>query len=307
MPGFLSSSMALTVYTLHSASTITPEKLQQFAFHSIDELPEPRGWGWTNIDDMFDTSWRVSVPEKASFFCFGFRVDTRRVSGGVLRKHLADALREEEAQAAAQGVKVKRSRKKELKEALAAKLMAQAEPVPMSTDVVVDADNGLVYVAANTAATLELFESHFEASFGVKPEKIEADPAQGTQLLRLIYEHSLTIDYDGHSYTLSEGGNGSLVHPENGAVVSARDEPETIAKSLEAGLELSRLKVLMVRKDEEDLEWSLMLGSGFTLNGLKTPKVESEDDDPDSAWLEKIYLVQIAVGVLRGAFARLEQ
>lgn len=307
MPGFLSSSMALTVYTLPSVTAITPEKLQQFAFRSIDEIPEPRGWGWTNIDDMFDTAWRVSVPEKGSFLCFGFRVDTRRVSGGVLRKHLADALREEEAQAAAQGVKVKRSRKKELKEVLAAKLLAQAEPVPVSTDVVVDTDNGQMYVAANSAATLELFESHFEASFGLRPEKIEADPAQGTQLLRVIYEHGLTIGYGEHEYTLTEGGQGSLVHPENGAHVSARDEPETIAKSLEAGLELSRLKVIMVRKDEEDLEWTFMLGDAFTLTGLKTPKVESEDDDPDSAWLEKLYLIQLVVGVLRAAFARLEQ
>lgn len=307
MPGFMSSSLALTVYKLQDAGAVTPEKLQQFAFSSIDDIPEPKGWGWVNIDDMFDAEWRVSDPEKGDFICFGFRVDTRRVSGGVLRKHLAEAMREEEAKAAAEGTKVKRSRKKGLKEQFAAKLLSQAEPVPASTDVAVDTSTGLVYVAANSAAVLELFESHFEASFGTKLDKLEADPTQGTNLLRAIYEHGLTVSLGEHEYTLGEGGRGSLVHPESGAHVSAKDEPETITKSLEAGLELSRLKVIMARKDEEDLEWEFMLGGEFSLTGLKTPKVESDDDEPDSAWLEKLYLISLVVGVLRIEFGKLDQ
>lgn len=306
MPGFMSSSVALTVYKLQDVSAVTTEKLQQFAFRSIDDIPEPKGWGWVNIDDMFDAEWRVSGPEKGDFICFGFRVDTRRVSGGVLRKHLAEAMREEEAKAAAEGIKVKRSRKKELKEQFAAKLLSQAEPVPASTDVTVDTDSGLVYVAANSAAVLELLESHFEASFGAELEKLEADPSQGGNVLRTIYNHGLTVDFDGHAYTLSEGGRASLVHPENGAQVSVKDEPDTVSKNLESGMELSRLKVVMTRVDEEDLLWECMLGADFSLTGLKTPKVESDDDEPDAAWLEKLYLLQLMVGVLQTEFSKLD-
>lgn len=304
MPGFMSSSIALTVYNVADAKAVTTEKLRQFHFQPIDNLPEPRGWGWTNIDDMFDAEWNMSVPEKGHFLCFGLRVDTRRVSGGVIKKHLAEALREEEAKI--DGGKVSRARKKELKELLAAKLLSQAEPVPSSTDVVLDTSSGLLYVASGTASALELLEEFFESSFGVRPERRDVDPAEGHKLLRAIYEHGLSVTLEGHEYLLGEGGRASLVHPESGATVSAKDEPDTIMQSLESGLQFSRLKVQMVRKGEEDLEWECMLGSDGSISGLKTPKVESDADEPDSAWLEKIYLMQILVEVLQSEFDRLQ-
>lgn len=307
MPGFMSSSIALTVYTVADVSAVTAEKLRQFHFQPIDDLPEPRGWGWTNIDDMFDAQWDTSVPQKGGFLCFGLRVDARRVSGGVIRKHLAESLREEEALAAQKGIKVPRSRRKELKELLTARLLSRAEPVPSSTEVALDTSTGLMYVASATSSALELFEEFFESSFGTRPERRDVDPAEGHKLLRAIYEHGLTVTFEGHDYVLSEGGRASLVHPESGATVSAKDEPDTIAQSLESGLQFARLKVCMARKDEADLEWECMLGSDGGLSGLKTPRVEPDADEPDAAWLEKFYLLHIVVGVLHSEFARLQE
>ena len=74
-----------------------PEKLRQFAFLDIDDIAEERAFGWTNFDDMLDTEWKLSPPEKADYLTFSLRLDTRRIPPAVLRKHTRIALREEEA------------------------------------------------------------------------------------------------------------------------------------------------------------------------------------------------------------------
>lgn len=300
---FLSSTTALAIYTLKDTKPVTAERLKQFAFRSIDDLPEERGWGWASIENMFDTDWQQSVPEKGEFMCFSLRIDTRKVPSGVLRKHLAEALHGEEAKAQAEGRKVPRSRKKELKEAFMAKLLRQAEPVPSSFDVAVDMTSGLVLVSSVSSSQLELFEQHFATSFGQKPERWMLDPAEGQKLLATIYEHELMPTVDGHRFSLEQAGQAALAHPESGATVAAKDEPDTIQKALQAGLVFSRLKLRMVRQDDESLEWALSLSAEGSITGLKTPKVEKPDSDDDDAsdalLLEKLYLLGQAVGVLR--------
>ncbi len=69
---------------------------------------------------------------------FSFRQDTRKASGAVIRLQLAEAVREE----IASGKKVGGKRKKELKEAITAKLTARAEFVPSVIDCLWDAEKG---------------------------------------------------------------------------------------------------------------------------------------------------------------------
>lgn len=296
----LSTSTALAVYTIDNPAAVTSGKLSQFAFRSIDDLPEDRGWGWVCIEDMFDTEWRTAPPEKGEFICFSLRIDTRKVPSGVLRKHLAEAMQEEEAKAQAEGRKVARSRKKELKEAFMAKLQRQAEPVPAAFDVAVDMTTGLVLVSSVSAAQLELFEQHVATSFGLKPERWLLDPAEGQKLLATIYEHGLSPTVDGHAFALTQADQATLIQPESGASVTAKDEPETISKALQNGLVFSKLKLRLTRQDDESLEWTLTLSSDGSISGLKTPKVEKQDnDDIDAVLLEKLYLLEQAVGVIR--------
>lgn len=300
----LSSTTALAVYTVAGASDVTSGKLAQFAFRSIDDLPEERGWGWVCIEDMFDTEWRTAPPEKGEFMCFSLRVDTRKVASGVLRKHLAEAMATEEAKVQTEGRKVSSSRKKELKEVFMSKLLRQAEPVPAAFDVAVNMSTGLILVSSVSTAQLELFEQHFATSFGVKPERWLLDSAEGQKLLATVYEHGLSPTVDGHTFDLSQAGQATLIQLESGASVTAKDEPETISKALQTGLVFSRLKLHLARQDDESLEWTLILGSDGAITGLKTPKVEKPDGDDggnasDAVLLEKLYLLGLAVDVIR--------
>ena len=93
------------------------DRLRQFAFRDIDETSEERSWGWVTFEDMLDAEWRDVPPQKGAFMAFALRLDTRRIPPAVLKKHVALALRVEEARNREQGKKyISRERKKEVRE-----------------------------------------------------------------------------------------------------------------------------------------------------------------------------------------------
>ena len=106
---------------------------------------------------------------------------------------------------------------------------------------------------------------------------------------------------------IGEGGRASLFNPETGAAISAKDEQDAIQNGLNAGMQFSRLKVSIIRKGGDELAWEATLGSDFSLNALKTPKIDKQDDDPDALWLEKLYLLGIPVNLLMEQFKRAER
>ena len=62
----IKSSIPLTVYRAESPllANITGDAIRRFAFRSIDNVPEEKACGFVNCDDMFDTEWINSIPEK---------------------------------------------------------------------------------------------------------------------------------------------------------------------------------------------------------------------------------------------------
>lgn len=94
-----------------------PDKLKQFAFRDIDDIPEMQSQGWTSFEDMLDTDWAEAPPQKGAYLVFSLRLDSRRIPAGVVKKHLALALRQEKERMREQNKTfISRERKKELKE-----------------------------------------------------------------------------------------------------------------------------------------------------------------------------------------------
>lgn len=254
-----------------------------------------------------DVDWNFSMPEKGPFLCFALRVDTRKVPGPVLKKHLAEAIREEESKKNTAGKPgaVSRARKKELKELISARLLSQAEPVPSTVDVALDTQSGLLYVASVSSTQLELVCDYCKQSFGVTPQPVTAGVEDVPGLLRSLYESSRDVPFDGHTYTLAEAGQLTLLREgeENGAEVTVKNEADSARTGLETGLSIKKMKFQMERVGEEELAWEFTLDAGLRFSGLKTPRVEKQsDDDPDAVLLEKMYLLQQAVGVVRTVF-----
>ncbi len=66
----------------------------------------------------------------------------------------------------------------------------------------------------------------------------------------------------------------------------------------------------VVRFEQNDLDWQVSLrAEDLSCNSLRTPKIEkeSEDDDPDAFLLEKIYLMELCLGLLDALYAQFLQ
>ncbi|HJA08843.1 MAG TPA: recombination-associated protein RdgC [Candidatus Mailhella merdigallinarum] len=175
---FLKSSTSFTRFRLVDEVpadlwAAIPDKLKQFAFQDIDDIPQERSFGWVNFDDMLDTTWRLSPPEKADYITFSLRLDTRRIPPAVLKKHTRIAVQEEEARIREQGKKfVGRERKKELAEQVKLRLMSRFLPIPAEFQVVWATRSGRVYLASTQNKVIELFLDYFVRTFDLHLEQL---------------------------------------------------------------------------------------------------------------------------------------
>ena len=175
---FMKSSVSFTRYRITERIPETlwmdiPAKLRQFAFRDIDDIPEERAFGWTNFDDMLDTEWQQSPPEKADYLAFSLRLETRRIPPAVLKKHTRIAIKAEEALIRQQGRKfVPRDRKKELAEQVKIRLMGRFLPIPAEFQVVWNTRTQIIFFASTQDKVKELFLDLFFRTFALHPEQL---------------------------------------------------------------------------------------------------------------------------------------
>ena len=175
---FLSSSCSFTRFQVKDpvASEFwptVPDKLKQFAFHDIDDIPEERSYGWVSFDDLLDTEWSEAQPYKGSYLVFSLRLDTRRIPAGVIKKHLALALKQERQRIAELNKKfIARERIKEIKEQVILKLRQRFLPVPAEFNVIWAPDKNEIWFASTQGKMIDLFMDYFQQSFELNLEQI---------------------------------------------------------------------------------------------------------------------------------------
>lgn len=187
---FLKTSTSFTRFRLTDPAPASlwaevPDRLRRNCFTDIDELPEERSFGWTSFEDMLDTTWNLAPVEKGVYLAFCLRLDTRRVPPAVIKKHLALALKQEEAHNREQGRKfVSRERKKELKEQVMLRLRMRFLPIPAEFQVVWNTSESTIYFASTQQKMLDLFEELFIRTFELhlvplSPYELAAAQLQG--------------------------------------------------------------------------------------------------------------------------------
>lgn len=314
-----------------------PQLLKNGAFLDIDETAESQADGWVSFDDYLDTTWQAGPPQKGAYIAFSLRVDTRRIPAGVLRKHLVLALKREKAENEKKGKKfISRERRKELKELVQLSLRRRFLPVPGEFNVIWNTANNEIWFASTQTKMLELFVQRFLATFKLHIEQL-TPPALALSMLGDAAEadiHSAdSVDYtmDGIlgqdfltwlwfqsdvAYTLfrTDDGQPFQVSMEKRVTVTSfcGTERETTSMAtwgpseslLEARVGLRRGKkvtsaLIYLTKDDFGFDVSVK-AADFSLNSLKTPKIDKSDrdDDPDSLFLEKVFLIETAVTLL---------
>ncbi len=242
MSGFLSSSTALRICKTDSAASLDLDALRQHAFiPDIDA--DGRRFGWVGLGDPLDTDGFELASVDARFMGFSFRLDTRKASGTVIRLQLAEAVREE----IASGKKMDGKRKKELKEAITAKLIARVEFVPSLIDCLWDAEKGRLLVASASAKTVQPVLDLFKTSFG-----IDAAPIAPTGDMPKLYAM----------------GSTSLAASEQA------DEKSAVAQALDEGMMLQKLHLEATSANEPDWQVDFTLDATLAVSRLRLPKAK---------------------------------
>ena len=175
--GFLSASGGFTRYKIvedvsDDLVRDIPARLGRNAFKDIDNTVDERSFGWVCFDDFLDNSWRVAPPQKANYLAFSLRLDTRRISPAVFKKHLRMALDDEKASLREVGKTfITKDRKEEIKDRVKLSLMSRALPVPAVFDAVWNLENHTILLCSNNSKVKELFEDHFTLSFELNLEQ----------------------------------------------------------------------------------------------------------------------------------------
>lgn len=176
--GFINNSCSFTRFRIIDAvpdSLIAdlPQRLIKYAFQDIEDLPEMQAFGWVSYEDMLDSHWETASPFKGEYVVFSLRLDTRRIPAGVIKKHLALAIRAEKERLAQHSQKfISRERKKELREQVLLALRQRFLPIPAEFNVIWNLQTHEVWFASIQGKMIDLFMEYFLNSFELHLEQL---------------------------------------------------------------------------------------------------------------------------------------
>lgn len=268
MSGFMSSGTAMTICKADAPRALDLDALRAHAF-TPDIDADGKRLGWVALADLLDTDGFELASVDGRYSGFSFRLDTRKASGAVIRLHLAEAVREE----LAAGKKVGGKRKKELKEAITAKLTAKAEFVPSLIDCLWDAEKGRLFVGSASAKAVQPVLDLFKTSFGM-----DAAPITPAGDMPKLFSAILRAEgYQCEEYTLHPMGSASLSASEQAeekSAVAVQNSLNAVAQALEEGMTIQKLHLVATSASEPDWQVDFTLDASLAVSGLRLPKAE---------------------------------
>ena len=273
MSGFMSSTTAITICKVNSTVNFTLDALRTHAF-TPDIDADGRRLGWVALGDPLDTDGFELASVDGRYSGFSFRLDTRKASGAVIRFQLAEAVREE----IASGKKVGSKRKKELKEAITAKLTARAEFVPSVIDCIWDAEKGRLLVGSTSAKAVQPVLELFKTTFGMDVAPITPVGDMPKLFASILHGEG----YPCEGYTLHPMGSASLSASEQAeekSAVAVQNSLNAVAQALEEGMAIQKLHLVATSASEPDWQVDFTLDASLTVSGLRFPKAEKGTED----------------------------
>lgn len=191
------------------------DRIKQYAFMSIDDVPEKVSYGFSAYDDILNTQHfaqsSMITSTQASYVVLGFRVDTKKIPPAILKKEF----RKSEEELSDRKFKedrisiLTRQEKLELRERVKIRLMREILPIPELYVVVWNMDTGIVLINTTSQSRLEMFEELFKRAFGVGLLRIDSTAFVD----RFIPEHGESVydinvtDFVGTGYGLDDTGD----------------------------------------------------------------------------------------------------
>ena len=241
--------------------------LRRFAFSPSIGTDNMRQ-GWVGLGDPLDDAFSVGL-DGGSIAGFSLRVDTRKPSSAAIKIKLAEKIKEEEAS----GKKVLASRKKELREAITAKLTAKAEFLPTLTDFLWLLDKNRLLVGVSSLKGVKSIAEFFQRTFGFVPETIKPQKDMASFFGVICREGS----WQEGGYSLSVHGSATLASPqaeEEKATVAVQNNMASVVNALDEGFSVQKLRLVGKADTLPDMMFDFSLDTSFVLSDLKLPKAE---------------------------------
>ena len=257
--------------------------------------PDEKAVGFVPIADPFDTNWGGS-PQIGEFTAFCLRIDAKKVPSQIIKQRLAEALKQESGME-----KVSPKRKKELKEEIKARLLLKAEAVATAHEIVVS-QAGIVYLGSNSNSVIAAVQDAFAACFRCSLTEILPAEDQGK-----ASEFLTKIVREGHrmgDVAFSAAGTITVANEDTKLTGTSKNDNDIqeIQAAIANGMLVTQASIKIDAADSEVC--TLTLASSFRISKMKLPAAETQDDnDPDGAFLERMFLIEKFTGILLKAFS----
>jgi DNA recombination-dependent growth factor C len=277
--------------------SITLDNLKRHAIGPIEIGGAEKATGFAPIADPFGMNWGGS-PRIGEFTAFCFRMDSKKVPASVLTLHLQEALKKERKESASE--MVSRKRKKELKELIKARLLSEAETAPAVYEIVVN-QAGVVYLGANSNSVIAAVQDVFAACFRCNLTEMLTVEEQGKAsdfLTQIVKE-----GFRAGDVALSAAGAITVANEDTKLTGTSKSDNDIqeIQAAIVNGMKVTQTGIQINAGDPEAC--TLTLASTFRISKMKLPAAEKQDDDnPDAAFLERMFLIEKFTGVLLDAF-----
>lgn len=283
MGGLLSSAMPMTVFKAEEPGHLDLEGLRKGAFSDAID-PDGVKSGWVGLGSMIDTENFTLAGNDSRFSAFSHRIDSRKIPAAVARLQLAEKIREEEAE----GKKVSRKRKKELKEEIAVRLEAAADFTPSLTDCLWDAEKGLLIIGSTSEKTINYILKHFEACFHKPLRPIESD--EGVR--KIFNEIHMNNGARFSSYSAQPLGTASMAGLDESSQpssISAKNNLKAVSEALERGFDINKICLIATDNNNEESQFVFCVDDKLQVNGVRFPKKERDSAD------EAVFLINAQI------------
>ena len=278
MSGFMSSSTAMTIFD-GIGSKFSSDSLRANGF-TTDLDADGKRSGWVGLGDPLDLNFEFGL-DQAGYAGFSLRIDSRSASSAAVAFQLAESIKEKQAA----GQKVSGQAKKDLKEAITAKLLSQAPFIPSLVDCIWDLENGRLFVSSTSDKTLQTVIANFQKTFGVSPNLLEVK----RDMKEIFAEICHNEQFECGDYVLSPYGSASLAttaQDEDQSQVAVQNSLPAVASALDEGMKIKKLRIVASCEKEPDLLIDFALDDSLAVSGLKLPKAE-KGSEADAEFLLK--------------------
>jgi DNA recombination-dependent growth factor C len=143
------------------------DQIREFSFRALTpDSEEDASHGWSVLDDLLSAEFSRDNVFLGEYLCLGMRTDRWSLPGALLRAHVDRRVVEVKAEHSK--AKLFRSEKIAIREEVTRQLKRKTLPSAAVVDMVWTLDRKEVRFWSQSSRALELFESLFESTFGLR-------------------------------------------------------------------------------------------------------------------------------------------